>query len=129
MNSGPKKASRYERFVATLSMRTLTLGPPCYNEEGNVRELYERVRAAISTAGDYRYEHTFIDNPSRDNTFSQLKAIAAQDKNVKVIRNTRNFGHIRSPMHAFYQASGDAIISIVAELQDPPEMIVEIGRA
>src|ERR1700687_6507164 len=109
--------------------KTITILTPCSNEEGNVREVYERVRAAIIAAGDYRYEHIFIDNASRDNTLGQLKAIAAQDKNVKVIRNTRNFGHIRSPMHAVYQASGDAIISIVAELQDPPEMIVEIGRA
>jgi polyisoprenyl-phosphate glycosyltransferase len=106
--------------------KTITIITPCYNEEGNVHELYERVRAAIITAGDYRYEHIFIDNASRDNTLAQLKAIAAQDKNVKVIRNTRNFGHIRSPMHAFYQASGDAVIFIVADLQDPPEMIVDL---
>jgi polyisoprenyl-phosphate glycosyltransferase len=108
--------------------KTITVITPCYNEEGNVRELYERVRAAIAAAGDYRYEHIFIDNASRDQTFKQLKAIAAEDKNVKIIRNTRNFGHIRSPMHAFYQASGDAIISIVADLQDPPEMIVDLIR-
>jgi polyisoprenyl-phosphate glycosyltransferase len=109
-------------------MRTLTVVTPCYNEEGNVRELYERVRTAIIAAGDYRYEHIFIDNASSDNTLGQLKAIAARDKNVKVIRNTRNFGHIRSPMHAFCQASGDAVIFIVADLQDPPEMIVDLVR-
>ena len=50
------------------------------------------------------------------------------DRNVKVIRNTRNFGHIRSPMHAFHQATGDAVIGIVADLQDPPEMIVDMLR-
>src|SRR5260370_10057365 len=105
---------------------TITVVTPCYNEEANVRELYERVRAAIVAAGSYHYEHIFIDNASRDNTLRELKAIAAQDKNVKVIRNTRNFGHIRSPMHAFYQGSGDAIISIVADLQDPPDMTVDL---
>ena len=110
------------------SNRTITVITPCYNEESNVRELYERVRAAILAAGDYRYEHIFIDNASRDHTLRELKAIAAHDKNVKVIGNTRNFGHIRSPMHAFCQASGDAIISIVADLQDPPEMIVDLIR-
>jgi hypothetical protein len=51
-----------------------------------------------------------------------------QDKNVKVIRNTRNFGHIRPPMHALYQSRGDAVIGIVADLQDPPEMIVDLVR-
>jgi glycosyltransferase involved in cell wall biosynthesis len=110
------------------SNRTITVVTPCYNEEANVRELYERVRAAIIAAGSYHYEHIFIDNASRDNTLRELKAIAAQDKNVKVIRNTRNFGHIRSPMYAYYQASGDAVIGIVADLQDPPEMIVDLIR-
>jgi polyisoprenyl-phosphate glycosyltransferase len=108
--------------------KAITILTPCYNEEGNVREVYERVRAAIISAGDYRYEHIFIDNASRDNTLQELKAIAAQDKNVKVIRNTRNFGHVRSPMHALYQACGDAVIGIVADLQDPPEMIVDLIR-
>ncbi|MGA2005579.1 MAG: glycosyltransferase family 2 protein [Terriglobales bacterium] len=109
-------------------MKTITVLTPCFNEEENVRELYERVRSAVAAAGNYRYEHIFIDNASTDNTLGELKAIAAKDRNVKVIRNTRNFGHIRSPMHALYQASGDAVIGIVADLQDPPEMIVDIIR-
>src|ERR1700685_2639849 len=109
-------------------MKTLTILTPCYNEEENVRELCLQVRAAVIAAGDYKYEHLFIDNASTDNTLNELKAIAAQDRNVKVIRNTRNFGHVRSPMHAFYQASGDAVIFIVADLQDPPEMIGELIR-
>lgn len=108
--------------------KTLSVITGCYNEEGNVREVYERVRDVIASAGDYNYEHIFIDNQSRDNTWQELKAIAAQDKNVKIIRNARNFGHIRSPMHAIYQATGDAVIGIVADLQDPPEMILEMIR-
>ncbi len=111
-----------------MSNVAITVITPCYNEEGNVFELYERVRVAIVAAGDYRYEHIFIDNASSDNTWGQLKSLAARDKNVKVIRNTRNFGHIRSPIHAIYQASGDAVISMAADLQDPPEMIVEMIR-
>jgi len=108
--------------------KTLTILTPCYNEEPNVREVYLRVRAAVAAAGDYRYEHIFIDNASTDNTLGELKAVATQDKNVKVIRNTRNFGHIRSPMHGLYQSSGDAVIGIAADLQDPPEMIVDLVR-
>ena len=108
--------------------KTLSVMTACFNEEGNVREVYERVREVIRAAGDYQYEHIFIDNASRDNTWRELRAIAAQDKNVKIIRNARNFGHIRSPMHAIYQATGDAVISIVADLQDPPEMIIEMIR-
>jgi len=108
--------------------KTLTVLTPCLNEELNVHELYLRVRAAIAVAGNYQYEHIFIDNASTDNTLGELKALAAKDRNVKVIRNTRNFGHVRSPMHAFNQATGDAVIGIVADMQDPPEMIVEMIR-
>jgi glycosyltransferase involved in cell wall biosynthesis len=108
--------------------KTLTILTPCYNEEANVHEVYLRVRAAVAAAGNYKYEHLFIDNASTDNTLDELRVIAAADRNVKVIRNTRNFGHIRSPMHALYQASGDAVIGIVADLQDPPEMIVDLVR-
>src|ERR1039458_8160413 len=105
--------------------KTLTVLTACYNEEPNVHELYLRVRAAVVAAGDYQYEHIFIDNASSDNTLNELKEIAAQDRNVKVIRNTRNFGPIRSPMHALCQASGDAVIGIVADLQDPPDRSVD----
>jgi ABC-type dipeptide/oligopeptide/nickel transport system ATPase subunit len=67
----------------------------------------------------------FIDNHSSDGTVAVLKEIALQDKNVKIIVNTRNFGHIRSPFYALLQARGDAVISIVADLQDPPTLIPE----
>ena len=109
-------------------MKTISIVTPCYNEELNVRELYERVRAVMAKLGNYHYEHIFIDNASQDNTLGALKALAAEDRNVKVIRNTRNFGHIRSPMHAFHQASGDAVIGMAADLQDPPEMIEDMVR-
>jgi glycosyltransferase involved in cell wall biosynthesis len=109
-------------------MKTISIITPCYNEELNVRELYERVRAVMAALAHYRYEHIFIDNASVDNTLGVLKVIAATDRNVKVIRNTRNFGHIRSPMHAFHQATGDVVISMAADLQDPPEMITDMVR-
>jgi len=108
--------------------KTITVLTPCFNEEKNVREVYERVRHAIVAAGNYAYEHIFIDNASYDNTWMELIKIAAADRNVKVIRNTRNFGPIRSPMHAVHQACGDAVIGVVADLQDPPEMIVDLIR-
>jgi glycosyltransferase involved in cell wall biosynthesis len=107
-------------------MKTISIITPCYNEEENVEELYNRVRAEMVKIGRYRYEHIFIDNASKDRTVAILKRIASQDKNVKVIVNARNFGHIRSPFHAFLQTQGDAVIGIVADLQDPPEMIPEM---
>ncbi|MEI9997827.1 MAG: glycosyltransferase [Verrucomicrobiota bacterium] len=97
----------------------------CYNEEENVRECYEQVKKVFAELGRYRYEHIFIDNASKDKTVAILREIATKDKNVKVIVNARNFGHIRSPHHAMTQARGDAVISIVSDLQDPPELIKE----
>jgi glycosyltransferase involved in cell wall biosynthesis len=76
--------------------------------------------------GKYRYEHIFIDNASRDTTFTVLSEIAAADSNVKVIRNARNFGHVRSPMHALLQTRGDAVIVLMSDLQDPPEVLAQL---
>jgi glycosyltransferase involved in cell wall biosynthesis len=109
-------------------MKTISVITPCYNEEGNVREVYERVRKAMCGLKQYRYEHIFIDNASEDGTVRVLKSIAAADTNVKIIVNMRNFGHIRSPIHALYMASGDLVVGIVADLQDPPELITEMVR-
>jgi glycosyltransferase involved in cell wall biosynthesis len=101
----------------------LTILTPCFNEEDNVREVHSQVRAVMHTLPGYDYEHLFIDNASRDRTLDILRELAAEDKRVKVIANTRNFGHIRSPYYGFLQASGDAVIGCVADLQDPPELI------
>src|SRR5579863_752311 len=109
-------------------MKSITIVTQCFNEEDNVREVYERVRAVMGAIGRYRYEHIFIDNASRDRTVPILKEIAAADRNVKIIVNARNFGHIRSPMHALCQATGDALIGVVADLQDPPELIPDLLR-
>lgn len=101
----------------------VTVLTPCYNEAENVRTLYERVRAVFAALPEYRYEHLFIDNASSDATVAILREIAAADRNVKVIVNTRNFGHVRSPYHALLQCRGDAVIGMAADLQDPPELI------
>jgi glycosyltransferase involved in cell wall biosynthesis len=95
----------------------------CFNEEGNVDELVQRVRAVFNGLPQYRWEMIFIDNASTDGTAARLRALAAADDRVKVIFNARNFGHIRSPYHALTLARGDAVISLVSDLQDPPEMI------
>jgi polyisoprenyl-phosphate glycosyltransferase len=107
-------------------MKTISVVTPCFNEEGNVREVYERVRTLMLGLGRYRYEHIFIDNASRDTTFTVLSEIAAADPNVKVIRNARNFGHVRSPMHALLQTRGDAVIVLMSDLQDPPEVLAQL---
>lgn len=109
-------------------MKLISIITPCYNEEKNVRELYSKVREIMAELKDYRYEHIFIDNASTDKTLDILRELAAADKNLKIIVNARNFGHIRSPFHAILQSEGDAVISIVADLQDPPGLIKDFIR-
>jgi len=108
-------------------MKLISIITPCFNEKENVQELYDRIRQVMKELA-YDYEHIFIDNASTDNTVEILRGLAAQDKRVKVIINTRNFGHIRSPYHALLQASGDAVIGMASDLQDPPEKIPEFIR-
>lgn len=107
--------------------KLISIITPCYNEEENIEELYHRIVAVMSTL-PYDYEHICIDNCSTDGTVKKIKDIAASDKQLKLIVNSRNFGHIRSPHHAILQSKGDACIVIASDLQDPPEMIVEFVK-
>ena len=106
-------------------MKLISVVTPCYNEEGNVEPLYKAVKKIFEGLGKYNYEHIFIDNSSKDRTVPILKEIAAKDKNVKIIVNSRNFGHIRSPYYALMQSSGDAVVTMACDFQDPPELITE----
>jgi len=111
---------------ANLVMKKhISVVTPCYNEEENVEALAEAVKKVFAGLPQYTYEHIFIDNASKDRSAAILKNLARKDHNVKVILNTRNFGWIRSPYHAVLQATGDAVIGIAADFQDPPEMIVD----
>lgn len=110
-----------------MAHKLLSIVTPCYNEEGNVEELAARI-CAVMAALPYDYEHIFIDNCSTDGTVAKIRTLAAADARVKMIRNTRNFGHIRSPYHAILQSGGDACLLLAADLQDPPEMIPEFVK-
>jgi glycosyltransferase involved in cell wall biosynthesis len=110
-------------------MRFISVVAGCYNEEENVRELYERVcRVFREELPDYAFEFILIDNASEDRTVEILKEIAREDKRVKIIVNNRNFGHIRSGYHALLQARGEAIVSMASDLEDPPELIPQFVR-
>lgn len=110
-------------------MRKISIVTPCYNEEANVRELHQRVVAVFARLGRYEFDHIFIDNASHDGTVAVLREMARVDPSVKVIVNARNFGHLRSPMHAMLQARGDAVVLLFADLQDPPELIEDMVDA
>lgn len=98
---------------------------PCYNEEGNIDELYDRLAKVFSGLPQYAYELLFIDNASTDGTVEKIKSLIARDPRVKLIVNARNFGHIRSPFHGLLEAPGDCVMVLATDLQDPPELIPE----
>jgi polyisoprenyl-phosphate glycosyltransferase len=96
---------------------------PCYNEEANIEELYERLTKVFEGLPAYTFEMLFIDNASTDTTVAGIKKLIARDPRVKLIVNTRNFGHIRSPFHGLMQSRGGCAILMCTDLQDPPELI------
>ena len=98
---------------------------PCYNEAENVEQAYREVRRIFENLPQYDYEHIFIDNASTDQTVDILKRLTAEDRRLKIIVNTRNFGHIRSPYHGILQAGGAAVICLASDLQEPPSLIPE----
>ena len=95
---------------------------PCYNEEENAAA----IAAAVVEQMDKvcaSFDIIFIDNGSSDRTVEIVRGLCARDPRIKLIVNTRNFGQLRSPTHALFEATGRAVIGIVADFQDPPEMI------
>ena len=111
----------------TQERKLISIVTPCYNEEENIDELYQRIVTVMSTL-PYDYEHICIDNASTDSTVKKIKYLAARDKRVKLIVNARNFGHIKSPYYGILQSRGDACILIASDLQDPPEIIFEFVK-
>ena len=95
-----------------------------YNEQDNIENLYNQVKEVFSKLQDkYDYEQIILDNGSTDNTAQILRDLAKKDKHLKVIINSRNFGHIRSPYYGMLQANGDAVIAIASDLQEPVSLI------
>ena len=97
-------------------MKLISIITPCLNEEENVKIIYEKIKSFFSNKKNYSYEHIFIDNKSEDNTRKILREISNEDKNVKIIFNTRNYGQWASPFYALQQSNGDAAVLLVADL-------------
>lgn len=109
--------------------KRLSVMIPCYNEEENVRAIYEAVRQQFAeNLPQYDYEILFIDNKSQDQTRTILRQICAEDKNVKAIFNCRNFGQFNSPYYAITQTSGECCITLCADFQDPPDLIPQFVK-
>jgi glycosyltransferase involved in cell wall biosynthesis len=106
-------------------MKKISLFTPCYNEEGNIKALYNKVLEIMSGLPQYDFEYIIIDNCSEDRTPQILKSLAEKDKRVKVILNNRNFGPNASGSYGFFHTTGDCSICFAADFQEPPEMIPE----
>ena len=103
-------------------MTKISIVTPTFNEEDNIQKLCSSVKTEMDKL-NIDYEHIVIDNCSTDKTIENLKEICIKDKNVKVIINARNFGHIKSPFHGILQSTGDACILMASDFQDPLDLI------
>jgi polyisoprenyl-phosphate glycosyltransferase len=110
--------------------KTISIVTPCYNEEASVQECVETIqRLFASELANYRLEHIFCDNCSTDRTVEILKSLAQDNKSLKIIVNSRNFGILKNTYNGVLSASGDAVVLFLpVDLQDPPELIPEFVR-
>lgn len=109
-------------------MKKISVTSTCFNEEGNLREFYTRLMKVFQQLPNYDYEIIIGDNCSTDGSRNILREIAEHDKKFKVVFNSRNFGHLRSPSNTFRQATGDAVIPMCSDLQEPPEVILDLVK-
>lgn len=107
-------------------MKKLSIVIPMYCEEDVVNECYSRISSVCRSLENYEYELIFVDDGSADKTLSILEELATNDKNVKVVSFSRNFGHQCAVTAGLKYATGDAIVIIDSDLQDPPELIPEM---
>ena len=110
-------------------MTKISILTPVFNEEQTVIHCYEEVKRVFSEMGDdYTYEHIFGDNRSQDGTLTILRELAARDPNVKVLAYSRNFGAEKSGMTLLRHATGEACVGIMADLQEPPDLLPDMIR-
>ncbi|MCB9453594.1 MAG: glycosyltransferase family 2 protein [Anaerolineaceae bacterium] len=98
---------------------------PIYNEEGNIQKLYDRISAVMDSTGE-SWELITVNDGSRDRSLELLAEIADKDSRIKIVNFARNFGHQLAVTAGIDHASGDAVVVIDADLQDPPELILEM---
>ena len=98
---------------------------PVYNEEGNIQPLYERISAVMNSTGE-PWELVVVNDGSRDGSVTLIEGYAARDPRVKIVNFARNFGHQTAVTAGIDYAAGEAVILIDADLQDPPELILEM---
>lgn len=110
--------------------KLITLVVPVLNEELNIIPFYDEVVPILERCSEkYDFELLFSDNHSTDNTYNLLQDLWRKDPRIRVIRYSRNFGYQKSILTGYLKASGDALIQLDCDLQDPPEMIIQFLEA
>ena len=109
-------------------MKKISLVIPMYYEEQVAEECYKRVTKVLKEIKNYEYEVIFVNDGSKDKTLEILENIAKEDKNIKVVSFSRNFGHQAAVTAGLKYVTGDAIVIMDADLQDPPELIPDMLR-
>ena len=105
-------------------MKKISVLIPCYNEEENVVPISEAVIKTLQKdLPEYDYELVFIDNDSQDHTRSLIRQLCDENPKIKAIFNARNFGQFNSPYYGMLQITGDCVIEMVADFQDPVELL------
>ncbi|MBP5295234.1 MAG: glycosyltransferase family 2 protein [Lachnospiraceae bacterium] len=105
-------------------MKKISLVVPCYNEEANIEALYEAITEEFRTElPGYDYELIYIDNDSKDHSRDIIRLLAMKDPHVKGILNAKNFGQFNSPYYGLLQMTGDCVITLACDFQDPVDMI------
>lgn len=107
-------------------MKKVSVVIPMYYEEAVAEECYNRVTKVLKNIKNYEYEIIFVNDGSKDKTLEILENIARKDSNVKILSFSRNFGHQAAVTAGIKYVTGDAIVIIDADLQDPPELIPEM---
>jgi polyisoprenyl-phosphate glycosyltransferase len=107
-------------------MRALSIIIPVYNEQDLIDICYKRIKEQIDTIENITYEIIFIDDGSNDNTNNKVSGLAKKDKSVKLISFSRNFGHQAAVSCGLKNSKGDIIVVIDSDMQDPPELILDM---
>ena len=109
-------------------MDTITVVVPCYNEAEAIPLFYQEICRVSDLMSDFDFEYLFVNDGSKDATLQQIKALAQTDRRVKYISLSRNFGKESAMYAGFRYASGEYVVVMDADLQDPPSLLPEMMR-
>ena len=108
-----------------MNKKLISIITPCFNEEDGILDCYKTIKEIFEIQlPQYTYEHIFCDNASLDQTVNLLKALAINDRHVKIIINSRNFGILKNTFNGVMNSNGDAVLLFMpVDMQDPPSLI------